>query len=134
MLLLMREEIMGMKKKIFIVDDDIAIHDLIAANLSPDEFETIHAFDGQDIVKRIENEQPDLVIMDIMLPVGDGRDICSEIRKNPETKEMKIMMLTAKSAHHERIQGFEVGADEYITKPFNSLLLANKIKGMCGLM
>jgi len=123
-----------MKKKVFIVDDDIEIHDLIAANLSSDEFEILKAFDGQDVVERIRNEQPDLIVLDIMLPVGDGRDICSEIRQNPDTKEMKILMLSAKSEHHERIQGLELGANEYITKPFNPMILANKIKGMCEII
>jgi len=122
-----------MKKKIFIVDDDIAIHKLIGAVLSSDEFEIIQAFDGQGIIERIKDEQPDLIILDIMMPIGDGRDICNELRKSPETKDLKIMMLSAKDAHHERIQGFEIGADEYITKPFNAPLLANKIKAMCGI-
>jgi DNA-binding response OmpR family regulator len=85
-------------------------------------------------VERIENKQPDLIVLDIMMPIGDGRDICRDIKENPETKKIKILMLSAKSAHHERIQGFEIGADEYITKPFHPLLLANKIKSMCGLI
>ena len=122
-----------MKKKIFIVDDDNLIHETITAVLSTDEFETKHAYDGQDTVERIEIEQPDLIILDIMMPIGDGRDICRDIRKNPKTKEIKIMMLSAKSEHHERIQGLEIGADEYITKPFDPVLIANKIKRMCEL-
>ena len=124
---------MGIKKKIFIVDDDIAIHDLFTAVLSSDEFEIIHAFDGQDIVERVNSEQPDLIILDIMMPIGDGRDICRDIRENSKTKNIKILMMSAKSEQSDRIVGLELGADEYITKPFKSQLLANKIKRMCGI-
>jgi DNA-binding response OmpR family regulator len=130
----MRKDFMGMKKKIFIVDDDIAIHRLIAAVISSDVFEIIQAFDGRDIVKRIEKECPDLVILDVMMPIRDGRDICRDIRENPKTKNIKILMLSAKSAHHEKITGLEAGADDYITKPFLPELIANKISAMCGLI
>jgi DNA-binding response OmpR family regulator len=124
---------MQKKKKIFIVDDDIAIHKLITAVLSSDEFEIIHTYDGQDIVERIESEHPDLIILDIMMPIRDGRDICRDIRENPKTKKIKILMLSARSQHHERIAGLKLGADEYITKPFNPDLLANKIEYMCSI-
>ena len=121
-----------MKKKIFIVDDDIILHEAITAYLSSDEFEIIHAYDGgHDILERIENEQPDLIILDIMMPIGDGRDICRDVKKNPKTKNIKILMLSAKNEHHDRILGFELGADEYIIKPFDQSLLPNKIKKMC---
>jgi DNA-binding response OmpR family regulator len=128
-----RDEFKEMKKKIFLVDDDIIIHEAITAYLSSDEFEIIHAYDGgHDILERIENEQPDLIILDIMMPIGDGRDICRDIKKNPKTKNLKILMLTAKSEHYERILGLELGADEYITKPISQSLLPNRIKRMCG--
>ena len=99
---------MGLKKKIFIVDDDILIHETITASLSSEEFELIHAFDGQDIVERIKNEQPDLIILDIMMPIGDGRDICRDIRENPKTMKIAILMLSARSEHHERIEGLNL--------------------------
>ena len=124
---------MEIKKKVFIVDDDIIIHETITAVLSPDEFEILHNYDGQDIVERVENEQPDLIVLDIMMPNGDGRDICRDIRKNQKAKTYKILMLSGKSEDHERIAGLSLGANEYITKPFNPLLLANKIQSMCGI-
>ena len=123
---------MGNRKKVFIVDDDTIIHESIAAVLSTEEFEIIHAYDGHDILARIKNEQPDIIILDIVMPLGDGRDICRDIRANPETKKIKILMLSAKKEHHERILGLELGADDYITKPFNPVFIANKIKRMCG--
>jgi DNA-binding response OmpR family regulator len=129
-----REEFKELKKKIFIVDDDIILHEAITAYLSSDEFEIIHAYDGgHDILERIENEQPDLIILDIMMPIGDGRDICRDVKKNPKTKNIKILMLSAKSEHYERILGLELGADEYITKPIDQSLLPNRIKRMCGM-
>jgi DNA-binding response OmpR family regulator len=69
-----------------------------------------------------------------MMPIRDGRDICRDIRENPKTKNIKILMLSAKSAHHEKITGLEAGADDYITKPFLPELIANKISAMCGLI
>ncbi len=124
---------MSSKKKVFIVDDDTIIHESIEAVLSTEEFEIIHAYDGQDILERITNKQPDIIILDIMMPLGDGRDICRDIRAHPAIKNIKILMLSAKKEHHERILGFELGADDYITKPFNPVFIANKIKRMCGI-
>ncbi len=123
---------MGIRKKVFIVDDDTIIHESIEAVLSTEAFEIIHAYDGHDILGRIKNEQPDIIILDIVMPLGDGRDICRDIRADPETKTIKILMLSAKKEHHERILGLELGADDYVTKPFNPVFIANKIKRMCG--
>ncbi len=122
-----------MKKKILIVDDDTIIHETFDAVLSSDEFEVIHAYDGRSILERVINEQPDLVILDVMMPVRDGRDICRDIRKNPNTKDTIILMLSAKNEHFDRILGLELGANDYITKPFNPLMIANKVKKMCGI-
>jgi DNA-binding response OmpR family regulator len=124
---------MEIKKKIFLVDDDITIHEALTAILPPDEYEVIHAYDGQDVVERIKNEQPELVILDIMMPIGDGRDICRDLRKNPKTKDIKILMLSAKDEQPDRILGLKLGADDYVPKPFYPALMASKIKRMCGI-
>lgn len=124
---------METKKKIFIVDDDITIHEALVAILPPNEYEVIHAYDGQNVVERVEDEQPDLVILDIIMPMGDGRDICRDIRKNPKTKDIKILMLSAMDEQSDRILGLELGADNYIPKPFYPPLIAGKIKEMCGI-
>ena len=130
----LQEQLTEKKKKIFIVDDDIILHEAIAAHLSSDEFEIIHAYDGShDLLERIENEQPDLIILDILMPSGDGRDICRDVKKNPKIKNIKLLMLSAKSEEHDIILGKELGADEYITKPIDLLLLPNMIKRMCGM-
>ena len=127
---------MEIKKKIIIVDDDQIIHETFTAVLSPEQFNLIHVFDCQGVVDLINKEQPDLVILDIMMPNGDGRDICKEIKKNQKNQNNKVinvMMLSAKSEQFDRIIGVEIGADEYITKPFNPILLTQDIKRMCGI-
>ena len=120
-------------KKIFIVDDDIFIHEAINAVLSSDEFEIIHAYDGQGIVELIEKEQPDLVVLDINMPIKDGRDICRDLKKDPKTKDVKILMFSGNNRQLDRIQALKLGADDYETKPLSPSLLVSKIKKMCGI-
>ena len=117
--------------KILIADDEPSIHKLFTSGLSPDEFETIHAYDGKETMECIENEQPDLVVLDILMPIKDGRDICRDLKKNPKTKHIKILMLSGKGEQFDRIVGLELGADDYETKPFDIKHLINKIREMC---
>jgi DNA-binding response OmpR family regulator len=105
------------KKKILIADDDESIHDLLTEALRTEDYEIIHAYDGQETLERAVEELPDLVVLDTMMPMRDGRDICKELKSNPETVHMKIVMLSAKADQQDRILGFELGADDYITKP-----------------
>ena len=121
------------EKKILIADDDRIVHNLLTAVLSHDDFEVIHAYDGQETIERVYDEQPDLVVLDIMMPIRDGRDICKELKADPKTKEIKILMLSANAEQSDRALGFEVGADDYEAKPFSADLLAIKIKRMCGI-
>jgi len=122
---------MDKKKKILIADDDIHVHELLNVVLSTDEFEIIHAYDGQETVERAYDELPDLVVLDIMMPMKDGRDICRDLKKNPKTKDVRVLMLSAKDQQFDRIVGLDLGADDYETKPFSSDHLAHKIKRMC---
>jgi len=117
--------------KVFIIDDDNLIHEAITAGLSSDEFEIFHLYDGNGAVKLIEYIQPDLVILDILMPIRDGRDLCRDLKENLKTKNIKILMLSAKDAQFDRITGLELGADDYETKPFTPSHLAHKIKTMC---
>ena len=121
---------MGKKKKILIADDDTYVHELLTAVLSSNKFDVIHAYDGQKTVERVDNEQPDLVVLDIMMPIKDGRDICQDLKKNPRTKDIKILMLSGKDKQLDRIVGFESGADDYIAKPFSPSHVARRIKKM----
>jgi len=107
---------MERKKKILIADDDNHVHEMLTVVLSSDEFEIMHAYDGQETVERVDEELPDLVVLDIMMPIKDGRDICRDLKKNPKTKDIKILMLSAKDEQFDRIVGLEVGADDYEMK------------------
>jgi len=119
---------MERKKKILIADDDNHVHEMLTVVLSSDEFEIMHAYDGQETVERVDEELPDLVVLDIMMPIKDGRDICRDLKKNPKTKDIKILMLSARDQQFDRILGLEVGADDYETKPFSPDHLGRKIK------
>ncbi len=122
---------MERKKKILIADDDTHVHEMLTVVLSSDEFEIMHAYDGQETVERVDDELPDLVVLDIMMPIKDGRDICRDLKKNPKTKDIKILMLSAKDQQSDRIVGLELGADDYVTKPFSPDHLGRKIKRIC---
>ena len=121
---------MGRKKKILVADDDPQIHGLLTRVLSSDEFEIIHAYDGQETVERVNDEVPDLVVLDIMMPLKDGRDICQELKKNPETKDIMVLILSAKDQQLDRVLGLDLGADDYVTKPFSPNHVARKIRKM----
>ena len=117
------------KKKILIADDERAIHKLLPVLLAP-EFDIIHAYNGLEAVELIDSEQPDLVVLDIIMPGKDGRDICRDLKKNQKTKDIKVIMLSAKDEQHDRIVGLELGADDYIAKPVSLEYLSVKIKRM----
>ena len=118
------------KKKILIADDDKSIHDLLTEALRTDEYDIIHAYDGKETLQRAEEELPDLVVLDIMMPITDGRDVCKQLKSNPETVYMKIIMLSAKADQHDRILGFQLGADDYITKPTSIYYITRKITNL----
>lgn len=104
-----------MKKKILIVEDDPNIADLIRIYLEKDGFETVIAADGGQGVLKFRETQPDLILLDIMLPVMDGWSVCAEIRRTDRTP---IIMLTALEETEDKVRGLNGGADDYITKPF----------------
>ena len=104
-----------MTKKALIVEDDGNIAELLRLYLEKDGFEVFHAADGGEGIRLAQEKAPDLVLLDIMLPVVDGWVVCSEIRK---TSQVPIIMLTAKGETFDKISGLEMGADDYVTKPF----------------
>ncbi|MGE5790512.1 MAG: response regulator, partial [Syntrophaceae bacterium] len=105
--------------KILIVDDEKDIVDLIAYNLEKEGYETLKALDGEKALQLIRTKTPNLVILDLMLPGIQGLEVCKRIRKFPETAAIPIIMLTAKGEEIDKVLGLEVGADDYITKPFS---------------
>lgn len=104
-----------MSQKVLVVEDDNNIAELLRLYLQKDGFEVSHAADGGKAVEMAKEIQPDLVLLDIMLPVMDGWQVCRELRK---TMKMPIIMLTAKGETEDKVSGLEMGADDYIVKPF----------------
>lgn len=114
-----------MSKKILIVDDEKPISDIIKFNLAKEGYELDTAFDGDEALKKVYQFQPDLVLLDVMLPKLDGFQVCRKIR---ESFNMPIIMLTAKEEEVDKVLGFELGADDYITKPFGMRELIARVK------
>lgn len=114
-----------MAKKILIVDDEKPISDIIKYNLEKEGYETAVAFDGEEAEKMVDSENPDLIILDLMLPKIDGLEVAREIRK---TKDTPIIMLTAKDSELDKVLGLEMGADDYVTKPFSNRELVARVK------
>ena len=114
-------------KKILVVDDERPISDIIKFNLTKEGYEVVTAFDGREALEQFEVENPDLVILDLMLPELDGLEVAKEIRKTSHTP---IIMLSAKDSEFDKVIGLEIGADDYVTKPFNILELKARIRAL----
>ena len=106
-------------EKILVVDDEENIAELISYNLTSNGYKVIIANNGNDAVKLAVEEKPNLILLDLMIPGKDGYDVCKDIRSNSEIRNTPIIMLTAKSEELDKILGLELGADDYITKPFS---------------
>ena len=114
--------------KILIVDDEQDIVELISYNLGKEGFSTIKAYDGEAAIGLVRSGKPDLMILDLMLPKMNGLDVCKAIRRNPETANLPIIMLTAKANEVDKIIGLEIGADDYVTKPFSIQELIARVR------
>ena len=115
---------------VLIVEDDRALADVLAYNLKQAGYDTHLARDGQDGLSQAELRLPDLVVLDLMLPVVDGLEVCRRLRGNPATRGMLILMLTAKSEETDQVVGFSVGADDYVTKPFSVKVLLERVRAL----
>lgn len=118
---------MSERKQVLVVDDDLDIRELLAQYLSKNGFAVIAAEDGVEMDKRLAQHQPDLIILDIMLPGDDGFTLCQRIR---QTSSVPIIMLTANSDEMDRVLGLEIGADDYMAKPFSPRELLARIKAL----
>lgn len=116
------------KRKILVVDDDPTMVKLINVNLKLNNYAVLEATSGEQALEIVKNEQLDLVVLDIMMPGVDGWEVLKRIRSNPESQEMPVILVTAKTQDSDVIRGWELGADEYVIKPFNPLLLVEVIK------
>ena len=116
--------------KIWIVEDEPDIADLVAFHVRKEQSEANIFHDGENFLEAVESEVPDLVILDLMLPGVSGLDICRELRENERTRTVPIIMLTAKDTEADIVLGLELGADDYMTKPFSVSELMARIKAV----
>jgi DNA-binding response OmpR family regulator len=116
------------KRKILVVDDDTTMVKLINVNLKLNNYAVIEAVSGEQALDIVSKEPLDLVVLDIMMPGVDGWEVLSRIRLDPDTEELPVILVTAKTQDSDVIRGWELGADEYVIKPFNPLLLVEVIK------
>jgi phosphate regulon transcriptional regulator PhoB len=121
---------MMVQKKILVVDDEKDIVELISYNLEQEGFAVIKAYDGQMAWERVKTAKPDLVVLDLMIPGIHGLEVCKLIRRDAATQNLPIIMLTAKSDQVDKILGLELGADDYVTKPFNVRELIARIRAV----
>lgn len=112
------------------MDDEPDALELIKFNMKESGYQVLTAPDGRKALEVIRNERPDLVVLDLMLPEVDGLEVCKIIRRNEETSDLPVIMLTAKAAEIDRVLGLELGADDYITKPFSPRELSLRIKNL----
>ncbi len=121
---------MSLKEKILIVDDEKDIVKLLEYNLKKEGFRTITAYDGNEALEKAGREHPDLILLDVMLPEVDGLEVCKQIKKNPATRAVPVIMLTARSQETDKVIGLELGADDYVTKPFGVRELLARVKAL----
>ncbi len=114
-----------MTKRILVVDDEKPIADILKFNLEKEGYKVNCAYDGVEALKQVDAHNPDLILLDIMLPFKDGMEVCREVRK---TSDVPIIMLTAKDSEIDKVLGLELGADDYVTKPFSNRELIARVK------
>ncbi|OIO38785.1 MAG: DNA-binding response regulator [Candidatus Omnitrophica bacterium CG07_land_8_20_14_0_80_50_8] len=119
-----------MKEKILIVDDETDIIKMLDYNLKKEGFRTTQAHDGEKAVALAKKENPNLIVLDLMLPGIDGLEVCKMLKKEPKTSGVPIIMLTAKTQEIDKIVGLELGADDYVSKPFSPRELIARIKAV----
>ncbi|MFC1523737.1 response regulator [Thermodesulfobacteriota bacterium] len=118
------------KSRILIVDDTADTVELLKKRFRCEGYETIEAYDGEEALAKVKTERPDLIVLDVMMPKMDGSEVCESLRADEEWKYIPIIMLTAKSEIPDKIKGLDIGADDYITKPFNYKELAARVRSL----
>jgi DNA-binding response OmpR family regulator len=120
------------KKKILLVDDETQLVELVKMRLSKEDYEVITAFDGEEALHKARHSLPDLIILDIMLPKLDGYMICSLLKRDIRFSKIPVILFTARSQEEDIKLGTKVGADAYITKPYEARVLLEKISELLG--
>lgn len=117
-----------MPRKILACDDEKHIVRLVQVNLERQGYEVVTAHDGRDALEKVESEKPDLVVLDVMMPYMDGFEVLQNLRRNPNTRDIPVIMLTAKAQDADVFRGWQSGVDCYLTKPFNPMELISFVK------
>jgi two-component system alkaline phosphatase synthesis response regulator PhoP len=120
------------KGKILVVDDEIYIVHILDFSLGIEGYEVMTALDGEQALAKVAQERPDLIVLDIMMPKLDGYETCKALKQNPATHDIPVILLSAKGRNVDQKVGFEVGADDYITKPFSPRKLVERINAILG--
>ena len=120
------------KGKILVVDDEIYIVHILDFSLGMEGYEVLTALDGEQAVDKARSEHPDLIVLDIMMPKLDGYETCKILKAGEDTKTIPVILLSAKGRNVDQKIGFEVGADDYITKPFSPRKLVERINTLLG--
>ncbi|HEV7995906.1 MAG TPA: response regulator [Stellaceae bacterium] len=118
------------KPLVLIVEDEAPLVTLLRYNLEKEGFEVGEASDGEEALTRIAERKPDIVLLDWMLPLVSGIEVCRQIRRSPQTRTLPVIMLTARGEEADRIVGLELGADDYVTKPFSPRELAARVRSV----
>jgi DNA-binding response OmpR family regulator len=117
-----------MAKKVLVVDDHPDAINILTIILQQGGYDTVTAKDGIEALQKIHDESPDLVLLDVMMPKMDGYEVCREVKANPETKQIPIIMLSAKTDTASKEKGYQLGAADYVVKPINPSEILNKVK------
>jgi len=117
-------------KQIFVVEDEKDLVELLTYNLEKDGYRVLSEMDGDAALKKIPDKMPDLVLLDLMLPKTDGLTVCKTLKSNPKTSHIPVVMLTAKGEESDKIVGLELGADDYVTKPFSVKELLARVRAV----
>ena len=116
------------KPKILVIEDERPLVEVLTCNLEREGFDVLVAYDGQDGLRQAQLKLPDLIVLDLMLPVKPGLEVCRELRTGARTREIPIIMVTAKAEESDQLVGFAMGADDYVTKPYSMKVLIERIK------
>ena len=118
--------------RVLVVDDDEVIRQLIAVNLTLEGFDVVTAVDGQDCIDRVQSIAPDVITLDVMMPRLDGWETAVQLRKTPETAHIKVVLITARAQEDDIARGANVGADAYLTKPFDPGEMIRVVRELAG--
>jgi two-component system, OmpR family, alkaline phosphatase synthesis response regulator PhoP len=118
------------RETILVVEDDENIQQLVGYNLARAGLHVLYADNGEQALALVKREKPDLVLLDVMLPGLDGLEVCKALRRDPRTRTLPIILLTARTEENDVIAGLDLGADDYITKPFSPKILVSRIKSV----